>query len=108
MLAKYIGASSVLFLAGVISPVIITFASWTGAFFFRFQLIKILLCLELVLLGLFFSLLLTMTTIRRTRSVCFYLIVIGASEARVGLSLLVLISRLSGGDSLKLVRALKS
>lgn len=75
---------------------------WFSAYYFRKQLLLRLLSLEVVLLGLFLFFVLVFTCIDKPVSFTFYLLVLGACEARLGLSLLVVLVRVVGNDVLRL------
>jgi NADH:ubiquinone oxidoreductase subunit K len=80
---------------------------WFSAYFFRKQLLLSLLSLELVLLGLFLSFIFIFVFMGKPVCFSFYLLVLGACEASLGLSLLVVLVRVVGNDMLRLFRFIK-
>jgi len=80
---------------------------WFSTFYFRKQFLLSLLSLELVTLSLFLLVVLVFGSVGKSISVSFYLLVLGACEARLGLSLLVSMVRLRGRDMLRLFRVIK-
>lgn len=98
-------------LIGFFSPFFVVyflfFFGWVRAFYFRKQFLISLLSLELVVLSLFLGMLFIFGLFLKPVSFAFYLLVLGACEARLGLSLLVNIVRLGGNDMLSLFKVVK-
>lgn len=85
------------------SVVFVVFGSgWFSAYYFRKQLLLRLLRLEVVLLGLFLFFVFVFACMGKPISFSFYLLVVGACEASLGLSLLVVLVRVIGNDVLRL------
>jgi len=78
-----------------------------GSYYFRKQFLVSLLSLEFVVLGLFLGRIITLRVLDRCPSLALYVLVLGACEARLGLRLLVSMTRIRGGDMLRLIRTLK-
>lgn len=77
------------------------------AFFFRKQLLMSLLRLEFIVLGMFIGVIFLLGWSGKPFSVAFYLLVLGACEASLGLSLMVRMVRFSGGDMLSFLSLIK-
>lgn len=73
---------------------------WLRTYFFRKQLLYSLLRLEFLVLSLFILYLGVVSCVSGSTSFIFYLLVLGACEATLGLSLLVSLVRLLGRDML--------
>lgn len=80
---------------------------WFRTYYFRKQFLLSLLSLELVSLRLFLLVVFLLGMYGKSISVAFYLLVLAACEASLGLRLLVNIVRLSGRDMLSLFRVVK-
>ena len=76
------------------------FTGWLGVYFFRKQLLYSLLRLEFLVLSLFMVYLRVVSCVSASVSFVFCLLVLGACEATLGLSLLVSLVRLMGRDIL--------
>lgn len=80
---------------------------WVRTYFFRKQFLLSLLRLEFLVLSLFLGFVGLVGSIGGFVSITFYLLVMGACEATLGLSLLVGFVRLLGSDILSKVRLVK-
>ena len=80
--------------------VFLFFVGWLSVYFFRKQFLYRLLSLEFLVLSLFMLYLRLVSCVRGSVSFVFYLLVLGACEATLGLSLLVSLVRLTGRDML--------
>lgn len=80
---------------------------WVRAYFFRKQFLLRLLSLEFLVLSLFLGFVGVLRRMGVSVSVTFYLLVLGACEATLGLCLLVGFVRLLGRDMLRQVRLIK-
>lgn len=76
-------------------------------FFYRKQLLIRLLRLEMLTLGLFMSMALGLMGCDKSVSLSFFILVLGACEASLGLVIIVNIARLKGRDILSIVRLVK-
>ena len=76
------------------------FTGWISTYFFRKQFLYSLLSLEFLVLSTFMLYLGVVRCVRSYISFVFYLLVLGACEATLGLSLLVSLVRLLGRDML--------
>lgn len=98
-------------LVSFLSPFSVVYAlfffGWVSAFYFRKQFLMSLLSLELIVLSLFLGLLFIFGLFLKPVSFAFYLLVLGACEASLGLRLLVNIVRLGGNDMLSLFKRVK-
>ena len=77
------------------------------AFYFRKQFLIRLLRIEFIMLILFIRTILRIRIFGKPTSSAFYLLIIGACEASLGLRLLVGLIRLGGGDILSLKTGIK-
>jgi len=77
------------------------------AFYHRKQLIITLLRLELVLLRIFILMFLIFINKGQPISTRFYLLILGACEASLGLRILVVLTRIKGRDILRLLNISK-
>lgn len=93
---------SFFFLVGVVFG-----GGWLRTYFFRKQLLLSLLSLEFLVLSLFLGFVFVLRAVGVEVSVGFYLLVLGACEATLGLCLLVGFVRLLGRDMLRKVRLIK-
>lgn len=84
---------------GIVFLAVVIFA-WCRVFYFRKQLILRLLRVELIILGLFLGYVFIMGDLGKRVALTFYLLVLGACEASLGLSLLVVLTRYLGRDIL--------
>ncbi len=78
-----------------------------GLFYMRRFLLVSLISLEFVLLNLFIATLMVLSLYGQPISIGFYILILGACEASLGLSLTVMISRFKGSDMLRVIRSYK-
>nr|YP_005089256.1 NADH dehydrogenase subunit 4L [Flustra foliacea]AEX16061.1 NADH dehydrogenase subunit 4L [Flustra foliacea] len=78
-----------------------------SVFYFRKQLLVVLLSMEFVLLSLFVLVVLVYSSFGQSVSTSFYILILGACEASLGLSLLVVMTRIKGMDMLSLLSLMK-
>ena len=83
-------------------PAVIATTSLIRIYFLRKKLLLILLTLEFTVLRLFLLTILTLNIFNQTPSIAFFLLTLGACEARLGLSLIVTIVRFKGNDMLRI------
>lgn len=86
---------------------VLVFFGLLSAFYFRKQLLISLLRLEFIVLGIFIGVIFLLGCLGKPFSIAFYLLVLGACEASLGLSLMVRMVRFSGGDMLNFLSLIK-
>lgn len=99
--------SRLVFLVPLQLVYLVFFFGWLGAFYFRKQFLIVLLRLEFVVLGLFLSFIFFLSLVGKSVSLSFFLLILGACEASLGLSLLVSMVRLNGRDMLRSLSVIK-
>lgn len=80
---------------------------FVSVYYFRKQLLVSLLSLEFMVLGLFIGVIFVLGRLGKPFSISFYLLVLGACEASLGLRLMVRMVRFRGGDMLSFLRLIK-
>nr|UUC08045.1 NADH dehydrogenase subunit 4L [Cupuladria biporosa] len=85
----------------------LTMFSMISAFFTRKQLMITMLSLELILLMLFMLTMTMMWQLNMAVSITFYILVMGACEASISLSLLINMTRFKGNDKLNSMNMIK-
>lgn len=76
-------------------------------FYFRRQLLVVLVGLEIVGLVLFLIIMMFFSNFSQPMALPFYVLILGACEARLGLSLFVMVTRLKGSDILRTLRGFR-
>ena len=88
-------------------PILTLSLSIIRIFFFRKKLLIILITLEFVLLRIFLILIILLTLYFQPPSLAFFILVLGACEARLGLRILIILVRFKGRDILRKVTSFK-
>lgn len=87
--------------------VIILILSLIRLLYFRKKILIRLIILEFMVLNLFITLIIIFVEFNQPLSISFYLLILGACETRLRLSLLIIITRFKGNDMLRLISKTK-
>lgn len=90
----------------VITSIIIIIRGYRGLVAYRKHLLNVLLCLEFIILGIFFFIIMFISVIGREIYFVLFFLALVTCEGALGLSLLVLIVCFNGNDYFSRIRRL--